>query len=72
MKMKHLLTTSKRGLIEIENKDSKTTVTVKPSTSGAIKGAKIGGLIGIRFGPQGIVAGTIIGGITGFILGKED
>lgn len=70
--MKHLLTTSKQGLIEIEDKDSKTTVSVKSSTSGAIKGAKVGGLIGIRFGPQGIVVGTIIGGITGFIFGEED
>ncbi|ALO36136.1 hypothetical protein CMT41_16410 [Colwellia sp. MT41] len=70
--MKHLLTTSKRSLIEIEGKGGKTTITVKSSTSGAIAGAKVGGLIGIRFGPQGIIAGTIIGGITGFIFGEED
>lgn len=34
----------------------------------AMKGATTGGLIGARFGPQGIVIGVAVGGIIGFIF----
>lgn len=37
-------------------------------SNGAMKGATTSGLIGARFGPQGIVIGTAVGGIIGFIF----
>jgi phage tail tape-measure protein len=37
-------------------------------SNSAMKGATTGALIGARFGPQGIVVVTAIGGIVGFIF----
>ena len=57
-----------KGVCIIEKENGKTEVKVKPSANGAIKGAATGALIGCRFGPVGLAAGTAIGGILGYIF----
>ena len=54
-----------KGVCIIEKENGRTEVKVKPS---AIKGAATGALIGCRFGPVGLAAGTAIGGILGYIF----
>lgn len=59
--------------IEIEREYPTTKVTVKPSASGAEKGAMIGMVLGGKaYGPKGSAAGLVIGGAVGAIVGPED
>ena len=43
-------------------------ISIKPSSSGALKGAATGALIGCRFGPVGLAVGTGIGGVLGYLF----
>ena len=38
------------------------------NSNSAFKGAATGALIGCRFGPVGLIAGTAIGGVIGFLI----
>ncbi|GEM_PF-4382586 len=59
--------------IEIERDHPTTKVTIKPSASGAEKGAMIGMSLGARVGGvQGAAVGLVVGGVTGAIVGPED
>ena len=75
--MMDLLTLGQSSLpmkaIEIEREYPMTKVTIKPSASGAEKGAMIGMSLGARAGgAQGAAIGLVVGGVTGAIVGPED
>lgn len=74
--MMNLLTLGQSSLpmkaIEIE-REYPTKVTIKPSTSGAEKGALIGMSLGARaYGAQGAAVGLVVGGCVGACVGPED
>ncbi|MFA0628536.1 MULTISPECIES: hypothetical protein [Vibrio] len=75
--MMNLLTLGQSSLpmkaIEIE-REYPTKVTIKPSASGALKGASIGVSISSRLNPtpQAIAISALVGGVVGGIVGPED
>ncbi|MEZ8857689.1 hypothetical protein AB6E16_19605 [Vibrio atlanticus] len=76
--MMNLLTLGQSSLpmkaIEIEREYPMTKVTIKPSASGALKGASIGVSISSRLNPtpQAIAISALVGGVVGGIVGPED
>ncbi|HCG7440275.1 hypothetical protein HJ144_18740 [Vibrio parahaemolyticus] len=64
-----MIATSKPdSAVETTRDHSGTKIKVRLSKKGALQGASIGITVGKRFGPNGIVAGCVLGGLIGTIL----
>lgn len=63
--MKH---STNKDVVIIERESPRNEKSTNVSSTGALKGATTGALIGCRFGPVGLIAGTTIGGVLGYLF----
>jgi len=59
---------SNKEVVIIERDSNTNNSNSNANSNCAFKGAATGALIGCRFGPVGLIAGTAIGGVIGFLL----
>ena len=57
-----------KDVVIIERDNPRNENSTNASSTGAFKGAATGALIGCRFGPVGLIAGTTIGGVLGYLF----
>jgi len=59
---------SNKEIVIIERDSNANNNNANTSSNNAFKGSATGALIGCRFGPVGLIAGTAIGGVIGFLI----
>lgn len=60
--------TINKEIVIVERDSNPTNKGTNGNSNNAFKGAATGALIGCRFGPVGLIAGTAIGGVIGFLI----